>query len=98
MDFIKGLATSNGHSFILVAVDRFTKYNHFYPLMHPFSVQTVANVFLNNVIKLHRVPRSIVSDRDKAFTSNFWQCLFKSVHIDLQLSSAYHPQTDGQTE
>jgi hypothetical protein len=95
MDFIEGLTILNGHSVILVVVNKYTKYSHFYPLKHPFSAQTVANVFLNNVIKLHGISRSIVFDRDKVFTSNFWQCLFKSLHIDMQLSLAYHPQTDG---
>jgi transposase InsO family protein len=81
-----------------VVVDRFTKYAHFYPLMHPFTAQSVASVFLDNLVKLHGVPKSIISDRDKVFTSNFWKALFSSLQVSLRMSSAYHPQTDGQTE
>lgn len=98
MDFIKGLPLSRGFDVILVVVDRFTKYAHFIPLKHPFTALQVAEVFLNNVTKLYGLPKIIVSDRDKVFTSAFWQALFKRFEVHLHLSSAYHPQSDGQTE
>lgn len=72
MDFIEGLPTSHGQDVILVVVDRFTKYSHFIPLAHPYSVQTVATAFVNNIIKLHGPPLLIISDRDRIFTSKFW--------------------------
>lgn len=98
MDFIEGLPKVNGYSVIYVVVDRFTKYSHFIPIKHPYNAQSVALVFFDNIVKLHGLPKTIVSDRDKAFTSNFWQALFDIMKTKLQLSSAYHPQTDGQTE
>jgi hypothetical protein len=98
MDFIDGLPLSGGFSVIYVVVERLTKYAHFYPLKHPYTATLVVAVFLNNVVKLHGLLRSIVSDRDKVFTSAFWKCLFDQLDIKLQLSSAYHPQTDGQSE
>lgn len=98
MDFIKGLPLSKGHNVILVVVDRFTKFAHFLPLKHPFSASQVAKVFLNNVASLYGMPKSIVSDRDRIFTSHFWQTLFKRFGIPLNLTAAYHPQSDGQTE
>lgn len=94
MDFIEGLPTSGGKNVILVMVDRFTKYGHFLP----YSAETVAKLFLDNIYKLHGMLQSIVTDRDKIFTSEFWQGLFKQIRAKLQLSSAYHPQIDGQTE
>jgi hypothetical protein len=98
MDFIEGLPSSHAYSIILVVVDHFTQYRHFFPVKHPFTTATIAQIFLDNVVKLHGVPKSIVSDRDKVFTSVFWTELFKLLETDLKLTSAYHPQTDGQTE
>jgi transposase InsO family protein len=98
MDFIEAMPKSNGKEVILVVVDRLTKLAHFIPLSHPYSVQTVAQAFVDNIFKLHGPPSSIVTDRDRIFTSNMWQSVFKSLKVKLKLSTAYHPQTDGQSE
>jgi transposase InsO family protein len=81
-----------------VAVDKFTKYGPFLPLKHPFTVATVARLFLDHIYKLHGLPLSIVSDRDQNFTSKFWSELFSMAKVQLRMSFAYHPQLDGQTE
>jgi ribosomal protein L21E len=98
MDFIEGLPRSQSYNCILVVVDRFSKYAHFLPLSHPFTALQVAILFMNNIFKLHGLPQAIISDRDKIFTSHLWRELFKLIGTNLQMSSAYHPQTDGQSE
>ncbi|MCH91013.1 transposon Tf2-1 polyprotein, partial [Trifolium medium] len=98
MDFITGLPMSCGYTVILVVVDRLTKFGHFIPLKSDYDSRSVAEVFVQNIVKLHGIPKSIVSDRDKVFTSKFWQHLFKLQGTTLAMSSAYHPQSDGQTE
>ncbi|XP_026428556.1 uncharacterized protein LOC113324450 [Papaver somniferum] len=98
MDFISGLPKYEGREVILVVVDIYTKYKHFLALSHPYTATTVAKVMLDSVIKLNGIPKIIVSDRDNIFLRNFWQCLLTRLGTSLHLSTAYHPQTDGQTE
>jgi len=92
------LWTLSGKDTILVVVDRLSKYAHFLPLSHHFSAVTVAQLYFDNIFKLHGVPKTIVSDRDRIFVSQFWQELFRLQHTTLHVSIAYHPQNDGQTE
>lgn len=98
LDFIEGLPKSGRFDTILVIIDKFTKYGHFIPLSHPYTAMSVAQVFVDQIYKLHGLPKIIISDRDKVFTSIFWQQLFKLTDTTLNMSSSYHPQTDGQTE
>lgn len=98
MDFIEGLPKSQRYDSILVVVDKFTKYAHFVPLSHPYTALQVAQAYVDNIYKLHGLPKSIVSDRDRIFTSHVWRELFRLTDTQLMMSSSYHPQTDGQTE
>ncbi|XP_061374270.1 uncharacterized protein LOC133316534 [Gastrolobium bilobum] len=98
LDFITALPKSQGFTTILVVVDRLTKYGHFGPFPASYTASTVAQLFCNMIVKLHRFPRSFVSDRDPIFLSNFWRKLFQLSGTKLHATSAYHPQSDGQTE
>ncbi|PNY13662.1 retrotransposon-related protein [Trifolium pratense] len=98
IDFITGLPKSKGYEAILVVVDRLSKYSHFILLKHPYTAKTIAEIFMKEVVRLHGIPNSIISDRDPLFVSHFWLELFKLQGTKLKMSSAYHPETDGQTE
>ncbi|KAL4290327.1 hypothetical protein GQ457_14G018800 [Hibiscus cannabinus] len=98
LDFIVGLPKSNGKESILVVVDRLTKYGHFFALPRNFDSKDVAKILVQGVIKLHGIPKSLVSDRDRIFISEVWTEMAKLQGTELCLSSAYHPQSDGQTE
>ncbi|MCO5606968.1 hypothetical protein L7F22_061159 [Adiantum nelumboides] len=99
MDFIFGLPKSiHGNTGIWTIVDRFSKQAHFIPVKKTIKVHQMATLFISQVFKYHGLPTSIVSDRDPRMTSNFWKGLFENLGTRLNFSSAYHPQTDGQSE
>jgi hypothetical protein len=98
MKFIMGLPKSGHKSVIMVVVHHLSKYAHLCTLQHPFTTSMMAQIFMDQVFKLHGIPYSIVFYHDPTFTSNFWQELFKLQGTQLHLSSTYHPQTDGQTK
>ena len=99
MDFIFGLPKSiHGNTGIWTIVDRFSKQAHFIPVKKTIKAHHMATLFISQVFKYHGLPQSIVSDRDPRVTSNFWKGLFENLGTKLNFSSAYHPQTDGQSE
>jgi RNase H-like domain found in reverse transcriptase/Reverse transcriptase (RNA-dependent DNA polymerase)/Integrase zinc binding domain/Chromo (CHRromatin Organisation MOdifier) domain/Aspartyl protease len=99
MDFITDLPkTTNKNDAILVVVDRLTKMTHFIPCAISCTAQQACDLFIQNVIRLHGCPSSIVVDRDPRWRSSFWQSWCQLVTIHVGMSTAFHPQTDGQTE
>ncbi|GJZ94586.1 hypothetical protein Tco_0666789 [Tanacetum coccineum] len=99
MDFIVKLPrTRSGHDAIWVIVDRLTKSAHFLAVREDFKTQKLARLYINEIIARHGVPVSIISDRDSHFTSRLWQSLQKALGMRLHLSTAYHPEIDGQSE
>ena len=99
MDFITDLPkTHKGYDAILVVVDRLSKYAHFIPTITTLTAEELAEVFLDRVFKLHGMPQQVLTDRGSVFTSAFTQELFKHLQTHSLRSTAYHPQTDGQTE
>jgi hypothetical protein len=88
----------NEKTVILSVIDRFSKYCHFIPFAHPYTAASVAHAFFTGIVRLHGVSQSIVSDRDLVFTSTFWCELVRLMGTKLHMTSAFHPQSDGQTE
>jgi hypothetical protein len=99
MDFIVGLPrTQAGYDLIWVIVDRLTKAAHFIPVKTTYFGAKLVELYMSRIVYLHGVPKKIVSGRGSQFTSKFWEKLHESMDTELNFSSAYHPQTDGQTE
>jgi hypothetical protein len=99
MDFITQLPpTTSGYDAIVVFVDKLSKMVHIVPATTSISAPDVAVMFYKEVVRLHGVPKSIISDRDPRFTSNFWKCLWSLLGTKLSMSTAFHPESDGQTE
>ena len=99
MDFIDGLPrTRRGNERIWVIVDRLTKSAHFIPVKSTRTAFSLAELYMKEIVRLHGIPSSIVCDRDPLFTSRYWKAFQGTMGTKLNLSTAYHPQTDGQTE
>ena len=99
MDFMVGLPkTRSGRDAVLVIVDRLTKSAHFLAINMTCALDKLARMYVNEVVSRHGVPMSIVSDRDPRFTSRFWKQLQRALGTKLNFSTAFHPQTDGQSE
>ena len=99
MDFVFKLpCTQRRHDGIWVIVDRLMKSVHFLAVKETFSLRRIAELFIQEIVRLHGVPVSIVSDKDTRFTSRFWRSLQQALGIKLHFSTAFHPQTDGQSE
>ena len=97
-DFITDVPLSNHHGALLVFVHHFTKMTHLVPCNKTTDALQFAQLFIDHVIRLHGIPESLVSDRGSIFTSHFWTCLAKILNLKGRLSTAFHPQTDGQME
>ena len=99
MDFVSGFPlTQRKHDAIWVIVDRLTKSAHFLPIRIDYSMDCLTDLYVNEIVRLHGIPVSIVSDRDPRFTSSFWKELKSAFGTRLNFSTAFHPQIDGQSE
>nr|GFC92261.1 putative reverse transcriptase domain-containing protein [Tanacetum cinerariifolium] len=96
MDLVtKFLRSSDGYDAIWVIVDRLTKSAHFLPIREDYKMEKLARIFINEIVARHGVPVSIISDRDGRFASHLWQALQEVLGTKLNMSTAYHPETDG---
>ena len=86
------------HDAIMVTIDQLTKVAHFSPLRSYYTTTSIANIFMRDIVRLHGIPRKIISDRDPIFTSAFWTLLQHELGAQLNFSLAYHLETDGQIE
>ncbi|GKF82896.1 putative reverse transcriptase domain-containing protein [Tanacetum coccineum] len=99
MDFMTKLPrTSSGHDTIWVIVDRLTKSAHFLPMREDYKMERLSRLYLNEIVARHGVPISIILDHDSRFTLRFWQSMQEALGTRLDMSMAYHPQTDGQSK
>jgi hypothetical protein len=98
MDFITDLPKSEGYDTILVVIDRLTKMSHFIPCSKDLDARQFANLFMKEIVRLHGLPHDIITDRGTLFTSDLWKETTGKLGIERRLSTAFHPQTDGQTE
>jgi hypothetical protein len=98
IDFVEALPKVHGKSVILTVVDRFSKYAHFIALGHSYTAVSVVRAFFHDIVRLHGFPESIIRDRDPVFTGRVWWDLFRQAGIQLRLSTAFHPQMDGQSK
>ena len=98
MDFITDLPLSEGADAILIVIDRLTKMAHLIQCTKDMDAKQVQEMFLKEIFRLHGLPRDIITDRGSIFTSDLWKDTTKKLGIGRRLSTAFHPQTDGQTE
>ena len=82
----------------MVVVDKLNKASQFIPVKSTFQAINISDIFMKEIFRLHGIPKVVISDRDVKFTGNFWKSLFKGLDTQLNFSTTYHPQTDGQTE
>jgi len=98
MDFITDLPKSEGYDTILVVIHRWTKMSHFIPCVKDLDARQFAHLFMKDIVRLHRLPHDIITDRGTLFTSDLWKETTGKLGIEQRLSTAFHPQTDGETE
>jgi transposase InsO family protein len=97
LDFVFGLPLSSGFDSILVVKDRLSKRAHYLPCLTTINAQEAADLFFREIFQLHGLPKTLVSDRGPQFASKFWKRLFEVLGVEIHLSTAFHPETDGST-